>query len=391
MLAEPGGVRFKVALSLWLGLSCCVYFFQACDGKQTGGSFFSESQPKSQADKKLESSEDAAGETTELHRHTQSFTVQASETQVARPVHMLWVVDTSGSMRDEVQAVSEGLASFASGLGGSGESSIKVSILGNLERFSPGISEKLQKAGIHTVLTGVSSYDQLSVIASYLSPDQYREYGLVQDPAECEADAPSQVPPASVLSDHPDEKFFKDPKAFKVIVVVSDEGECSCNVPLGVAERERLGTGGKVRPELASKCLIRLMSDLGYDSSTLRFYGFLNLDFPASPTSLGGFRVNRAYKHLASDWGGKLWHVSNIPPEKWQDVLAEAQSTILSEVLQNVFTLEAPVAEIQEVKVEGVVLAESAYYADAGKLHINASEVKKGSEVEVVYLSKQKP
>ena len=380
MLAKRGGVRFKVALSLWLGLSCCVYFFQACDGKQTGGSFFSESQPKSQADNKPDKSEDAAGET--LHRHTQSFTVQASETQASRPVHMLWVVDTSGSMSDEVQAVSKGLASFASGLGGAKESSVKVSILGHL---LPGTSKELQKAGIHIVPTTVKSYDQLPVAASYLSPDQHSKYGLVAN--QCSGDRSSQIPPTLRLSDHPDEKFFKDPKALKVIVVVSDEGECACKLPPGPG-RPSLS----LREELASKCLIRFMSDLGYDSATLRFYGFLNLDFPASSEhATGGASINRAYKHLVSEWGGKLWHVSNIPPEKWQDVLAEAQSTLLSEVLQNVFTLEAPVEEIKEVKVEGVVLEESAYYADAGKLYITASEIKKGSEVEVIYLSKQKP
>ena len=318
--------------------------------------------PNTHEEKKNQSS-DHATLSEDLIKRTESFSVaSASSKEVSRPVHMLWAVDSSGSMSDEVAAVQKGLSAFVSGLKSAPASHVEVTLIG------AGISVQPQP-GIHIVGSPVLSYDQLPVLASYLSPD-YERYGLTAN--RCSGDGASQVPPSSSLSSHPSSSFFKDKAALKVIVVVSDEGECDC---------------GANKDVLASECFLKFMAQQVDDPSRLRFYGFLNGDLRGARIGNGDdhLKNNSAYDHLISEWGGEKWHISNIPPEQWSNVLKEAQESLTQEVMQRVFSLKFPVSKVIKVVLGGKELSKGDYYVAGGKLHITSSRVKKGDVVEVVY------
>lgn len=125
------------------------------------------------------------------------------------------------------------------------------------------------------------------------------------------------------------------------------------------------------------------MTDQGYESSRLRFYGFLNVDIRNDV----GVPSNASYAHLISEWGGQKWHISNLPPEQWSNVLKETQESLTQEVLQRVFSLKFPVSKVLKVAAGGKELSKGDYYAAGGKLHITSSRVKKGDVIEVAYES----
>ena len=320
-------------------------------------------------EKKNRSSDDTTPPTPskDFTKRTESFSVaSAGSKEVGRPVHMLWAVDSSVSMREELAAVQKGLNAFVSGLKSASASHVEVTLIGQ------GISVQPQPS-IHIVDSKVRSYDQLPVLASYLSPD-YARYGLTA--SRCHGDSASLIPPKSTLSSHPSPSFFKDKAALKVIVVVSDEGECNCGVN---------------RDVLASECFLKFISEQVDDLSRLRFYGFLNVGLiglpPARGESFYPSRGNSAYDHLISALGGQKWHISNVPPEQWSNVLKETQESLTQEVLQRVFSLKFPVSKVLKVVLGGKELSKGDYYAAGGKLHITSSRVKKGDVVEVVYES----
>ena len=314
-------------------------------------------------------------ERAELQRYTESFTVQLlEETRVVeRPVDMLWVIDGSASMVPKVTAVAQGLEAFAKAMNkDTVTSKLKVTVIGPLEQS---MVQKLKSAGVHIVQSSVHSYDQLPVAASYLSSD-YTQYHLRA--ADC-GDTASAVPPTSLLAAHPQSTFFRNQAALKIIVVVSDGGECPC---------WQESSSGVITHEPVHVCFSRFMEGLGYDDGSLRFYGFVDLDLPSTTTgpvvNIQG--TNKDYHNLVSEWGGKLWNISGSAAKKWGKVLAEAQKELVRDLLKKVFTLEQEAKVVVSVKVGDKTLEKADFHAAGGKLHITTSEVSAGDKVEVVYL-----
>lgn len=291
--------------------------------------------------------------------------------KVARHVHMLWVIDNSGTMAEEVKAVREGITSFVEGLKESSneveltmitstskelkqplnlwEKAKKLVGRGSQSQYIP--DYVLRAAGAHPVVYHVESQHQLHLFAQYLSPSHFEDYGF-----EFEGDR--RLP--SSLDQHPSQDFFRSAEALKVFVVVTDEGEKSA--------------GGKS----ASDSFLSLLSDLYKSLSSFRFFGFLNLSVDNTP-----------YDHLVAELGGDKWDIQQLTPKQWQELLKKAQDHMIQEVLQRVFSLKHPAENIYEVKVNGALLSKKDWYGAHQELHVKASQIKEGDEVEVFYRKKE--
>ena len=281
---------------------------------------------------------------------TESFVAKRSTSEeAARPVHMLWVIDNSESMSDDITAVNAGITSFAAGLRQhSGQ--VEVTMITKVGTGKVAISaDILQGAGIHPVSLLVHSHYKIHNLAQYLKPSSFASYGFLK------ADDLKEN-----LSHHPSSDFFLKPEALKVFVVVTDD-------------KEQSASGRN-----ASESFISMLSDSYGNLSSFRFFAFLD--------DVDHVRY-ASYSHLIQEMGGEKWDISRLSPAGWQGVLKIAQEKLISEFMQRVFTLKFTVKEVIEVKINGKTLDKSLYYVSQKKLHIKESYFKEKDKIDVVYLS----
>ena len=288
----------------------------------------------------------------------EQFTVNLSllETSV-RPVHMLWIVDNSTSMRDEISAIRRGIGAFAEGLQSYGDQ-MQVTVITKASEGSQGVPASLLEAsGIHSINVFVPSRTKLHNLATYLNPvasSNFRFQALVG------------YPMPSHLSDHPSSDFFRNSDALKAFVVVTDDSD------LGT----RIGNGNDNRRP-AGKDFHAMLTHLYQDLSLFRFFLFFgdqqhDVSFPH-------------YRYLIKALGGKEWSVDGLSPEQWQQIFAETQQSLISEVLQRVFHLKHPKRQVLSVRVGENLLPRQAFSVDQGKLHVTAKHLKEGDVIEVTY------
>lgn len=299
----------------------------------------------------VQSASDDVSAHTEGMMHTESFEARLSSTEeAARPIHMLWVVDNSGSMSEEIAAVRAGISSFVSGL--ASHTGVEVTMITQVSdsgRYAIPAAV-LSGADVHVVNYVVPSQHKLHHIAEYLSAPLALKYGFLKVKAL----------PAH-LSDHPSADFIRAPEALKVFVVVTDDVE------------QKTGHG-----QLASMSLLTMLNDLyAGDLSSFRFYGFL---------SGGEGGHYKDYLLLLNELGGERFDIMNLPPSGWQDVLKKAQDKLIAEVVQRSFKLKKPAKKVLEVKIGGRSLSEKEFSVAHSKLLIKASSVKEGDKIEVVYV-----
>ena len=298
----------------------------------------------------------------------ESFTVKLIDGEEStRPVHMLWALDNSPSMQEEIAGVRAGIKAFAEGLrkhstvkatvitktGTSTKLMTKVMYKGNIYAIE---AAALQAAGIHVIDFEVASTNQLNILTAYLFRADKLKNNPFSGPQYFHFRERIQSPNFSL---HPDDDFLRDSQALKAFVVVTDDGD-----------------------DGSSHSFISLLQDIYGNLSLFRFFGFLDLKSPRLNDPNG---YNKSYHHLLHELGGGKWHIVDISPNEWKQVLDQVQSKIVSEVLQKVFTLKHPVAEILEVKVGETVLESSSYQLKGVKLHITASHLKEGDQLKVTY------
>lgn len=288
----------------------------------------------------------------------QRFTVNLSllETSV-RPVHMLWIVDNSDSMRDEIGAIRRGIGAFAEGLQSYGDQ-MQVTMITKASNDPLSVpASLLEAAGIYSINVMVPSRKKLHNLATYLNPvasSSFRFQALIGHPMP------------SHLADHPSSDFFRNSEALKAFVVVTDDSD------LGTP----IGNGNDRRP--AGKDFHAMLTHLYQDLSLFRFFLFFgeqqrrDVSFPH-------------YRYLMSTLGGKEWSVHGLSPEQWQQIFSETEQMLISEVLQRVFHLQHPKKQVLSVSVGGNPLAQKAYAVNQGKLHVTAKYLEEGDIIEVTY------
>ena len=132
-----------------------------------------------------------------------------------RPVHMLWAMDNSGSMGDDMAAVRAGIKDFTSALSlKKEEGSIQVTMITSVGNSGTHISAAiLASAGVHVVpLSRHAREDLINVLIMYVTG-----YQNVKD------EIAPQLSKFNLLSDHPSSDFLRSPEALKVFVIVTDE------------------------------------------------------------------------------------------------------------------------------------------------------------------------
>lgn len=264
------------------------------------------------------------------------------------PVHMLWIVDNSPSMEDDVAAVKKGIASFVEGLQASTVHVEMTMITSTQDGSSKIPADLLEDAGVHVIPAFVGSQDQTHMLAEYLDPALAESLGF--SGAETGFEVPFN------LSHHPSADFFRNPDALKVFVVVTD------NIEKSVGTR------------VAGDVFVELLESLYDDLSSFRWFSFIDLS-----------RKNPSYERLTERLGGKTWNIVGSSPEKWQEALHAAQRRVLSATRGKAFTLKRPAQEIHEVRLGGVVLTSEDYDIQNGAIRIIGRELQEGDVLEVIY------
>lgn len=285
----------------------------------------------------------------------QYITVTSDSHQSVRPVHMLWIVDNSGSMSDEIEGVRSGIAAFVEGLR-SYSDQVQVTMITQTssQTGSNGLSipaDIFQQSHIHSVNFFVDSIHKLHALADYIDRSAALKHKFTNPRSFSEH-----------LSDHPSSDFFRDSEALKVFVVVTDD-------------KERPTDNEKVP---AHKAFHSFLMDLTSDLSLFRFYLF------AGQQSSLGF-IDTEYLELIKILGGRKWQVNGLSPEQWSQILVETKQQIISEVMQRSFDLDHPNKKVKRVSVNGEILTSSDFYVKDDQLHVNEENLKVDDEIEVTY------
>ena len=305
--------------------------------------------------------------------HTEIFTVNATKTneEVKLPLHILWVVDNSGTMKEEIKGVAKGIAQFSENLKNHTHN-LEVSIISQItDKKTTGFQgfvnnmtklvrpsknrhflprSVFENTSIHSIPFEVGSKNQIHLLADYLSPKAKEDYGFIH----------SNIREKGFdLEKHDNQSFFRDPLAIKVFVVVTDEPED----PVG--------------SELAGTVFVKLLEDqYGKEElSFFRFYGFLNKSDP---------NVNQSYAGLAKTLDGKNFDIKHAG-DNWAEFFNQISKSLKLITIQRTFKLSKPVGRVVSVTVEGKALAKKNFRASNGKLLISPFVLTEGNKVKVVY------
>lgn len=286
-------------------------------------------------------------------RHTESFTVRSpapTGTSVEyRDVHMLWVVDNSPSMADDIEAVKAGISSFVAEL--KSRTGVEVAMItsvgSNTKTQIP--SAVLSRAGIHAVDIDVPSTKKLDLVANYL-----------------------QLSSKDAHPRHPSGVFFRaSSDALKVFVMVTDEEE-----------------NNLLTRYSSDSFLERLRKKYG-DLYDFRFIGFLS-----SRDEKGRYKSYIQYSMLIRRLGGESYDIKEASPEQWKSIMGTARSRLLSmsttprgQSPYTSVTLQHNVIRIINVKLGGRDLSRFEYFLRGNKLTIKMAYLKGGETVEVEYES----
>ena len=343
-----------------------------------------------------------------LEKHSQSFTVSASSDSKKniREVHMIWIIDNSKSMSEEVADVERGIQHFTDNLK-KASSHLKVTMISRAKEntdemgtFQGVSSTILESAGIHHVRHTVRSYDLLTTLASYLKPDTFKDYKFIVEQTK-------PIPSDTALPAHPSSDFFRKENALKVFLLVSDEPEIPClkkDLGLPTTSREnyrdyrdrvKASTSEEIQP--ASGCFLDLLKDSSQNLSSYRFFAFIDRNYSSKLTKqrdidwINDWKMsNEGYENLAKALGGQTQQISDITEEKWNVIFNEVASEIVSAVVQTKFTLKNSAHKVTKVLINDEVLDPKHYSFSGTNLLISSSQIKQSDKIEVSYLSVKK-
>ena len=334
------------------------------------------------------SSGDALGDGTSqttYYDYSESFVADSLEVKaLGKPVHMLWAVDAIGSYSDFVRSRYE---HSRPGYDASGKD--MADEIAAINTHLPLLIKSLKEVSVvqTTLMSDASRYSGPVVDRGFMeiigvdkknfgvlrSPGLYLQKYIKYTTTDCRVD------PTHTLRCHPSEDFFRDPKALKVIISVSDRG---------------IGVGG-------GEYFLGLLKEFSADISSFRFFALIDLrDSYLNKLCYirdDGRQCNHSYTYLVEKLGGDKYHTNNISASEWTKVFAQLKSKIVEEIggdsgekkQKATFTLKRPASKILELKVEGQSLAKTSFQVTGNTLYIDAEHVSEGQNIVVKYQSTQ--
>ena len=386
--------------------------------------------PQLQKNQSNQNYDDISGEG-ENHENQQKFIVTSDITtntiSITSSVHMLWVIDNSGSGGQMIIDVVAKVTDFIDTLKNTNREVLITAltctdvetygcfhmpnIVHTVASSRPNVSCGTQVPSSPCALYSLpnaqpyhytseyffkknkrayGSWFQLYSLAAYLIPsitsntlnraqitqnilDGYNFFIPYDDNVPSRFNLPTYMPknsherlynqPLRYISDHPNSKFFRDPDALKVFVIITDDGEWG---------------GIKV-----ANSFIDFLKDNYGDLSKFRAFGFTNTD-----AHVGSVLSNPAkpYLHVINKLGGRNLLMPDVQsssaPVKFFDELTET-ITEASETVSSSFALKHPDRTIIKVLVNGTKLSSDQYQVIDGKLVISSTLQK--NDIVIVY------
>jgi hypothetical protein len=277
-------------------------------------------------------------------------------------IDIVWTIDNSGSMDNEIAQVDKNFAAFADKI--SSVADLKIALItctnsGGLCLSSSTVSKLGSKATVVNV--GVGSSNALAITMSTMCPisesDTTFSFGGGKRPTVCGVEAGE---PGSFSWESFDlnksggklQNFFR-PYSRKVFVVVTDDSA------KGITDKHW------------DTYVSKKFATTGYT-----YYGFIGIDNSCSVTNRGV-----PYENLAKKTGGKTY---NICESDWKKYFGPMSESLAKEAVRT-FTVEQPrPVKITKVYLNGSLLSSSQYTVSGNSVTIAASvTLKDGDKVKI--------
>ena len=342
----------------------------------------------------------------DLHQHAESFTVQDPSRsdkvkKTTRALHILWAIDSSHSMAEEIAHVEAGIKSFTKDLRKFSKIDVTMIAKAKTDQDTGPHSLKgvdtniLSEANIHHIPHVIHSYDFLTVLASYLKPTKFQDYHFFKKISQ---PASETFTSQNALLTHPQKNFFQKRKPLKVFIVVTDEPEVPCSIAKPdltlESHRNLLWNADESDVQPSSVCFLNFLKHHGFRLSTYRFFAFIDNQYAKRESNAGSINdlnklkmSNKSYHHLARELGGEVEQVKGMSRENWKSILRKLKTKLISTVNQVEFTLKFPIYQTVELKVNGEILEQNYFFVAEDKLYISSDKIKENDALEITYLS----
>lgn len=307
---------FPIAMGFILATSCSDTDFASSGGKPAAKKI----QGSDQEAKKIDPVDNAGGEQADL---TESFLSEGKSS--ASQADIMWVLDTSGSMRGEMDLVSQNLSNFFNKIDAASDA--KVGIIYGQSSMPLTISQELQSK-ITIVDQKVGSSNALQIFDQFIGTPQ----GM---------------------------NFYR-PDAVKILVTVTDDNS-------------RLDH---------SNFLASIGSVIGTDK--FRGYAFAGkVDSAENNMGCRIARVGTEYQELADETGAQVFDIC-LPD--WSKSFDQLTSSIIKELTSS-FELKQQIKDVLSVTLDGVPLAEENYSYSGATINIKSGVItENGQSIEVTYI-----
>ncbi|MCY4443447.1 MAG: hypothetical protein OXC44_01420 [Proteobacteria bacterium] len=377
---------------------------------------------KQDSESKSRGGDDSQGELNpySTRSSTETFDVTTESTSKKLPIKMLWLIDNSGSMKDDVLKVQKGIKGFVYALKENHGLDITVTIVScydkepSREYFC--LSSKdlntshssIKKVDLHITsndglinaalllskktLLAKAGLTKYSITSKNLQTSFLRKFITHEASENIAIDALKEVMDGGTFGDHSIKILNSDPT---LISSQSDYfGNNQVNVIVSVTDENAT---------LRADSFIKFLRINYGTAAFFRYFGFID----PSVTEHGIFHFisndgierlkNRKiiktnskpkypiYENLAKKLGGKIFNIKqeNAPYNKFFTDLSE-EVKINNSI--NVFTLKEECIDVEQVQLDGSDLDTSLFFCSGNKINVNEKALENGRKITVKYL-----
>ncbi|MCY4443448.1 MAG: hypothetical protein OXC44_01425 [Proteobacteria bacterium] len=388
-----------------------ILFFLLLSCENTNHSDFSTTSASSTYDSSDQISQNSTRSSSE------TFDVTTESTSKKLPIKMLWLIDNSGSMKDDVPRVQKGIKGFVDALEENHGLDITVTIVSCLvvSKSTCINPSTVSHPSIILVNAQIGSFDGLITATLLLSKKTLLAKARLTKDSITSANLQTSFL-SKFITDEASENIAIDAlkevlngrfgdKSIKILnsnpTLISSQsdyfGNNQVNVIVSVTDENAT---------LRADSFIKFLK-INYGTvSFFRYFGFIDPDvtkhgvFNNSLSDekegkeyLNSLGINNdaqkpeypIYKNLAKKLGGKIFNIKqeNAPYDKFfTDLLKEVK--INTSI--NVFTLKKECIDVEQVQLDGSDLDTSLFFCSGDKINVNEKALENGNKITVKYI-----
>ena len=298
-------------------------------------------------------------------------TLELTALSTSSPIDMVWVVDNSGSMKEEVAQVRANIQKFAKSV--SERADLRLSLISDQDpRFGLTLDEMSLPKDFLQVKTYVGSINSMSILASALCDKE----GTV-----LEGTVVKKICAKDVVSTRENEGIYPNSRISMAEGLAQGDHQASV-VSGSLKDRMRAGATRVfvfVTDDTTKGAVVgnNFMSVTGSDPATTHVYAFAGIKkTPGCDIA----KVGETYLELARATGGEVF---DICASDWSANFTQLTEKVIK-LTQNSFDIPGSIKVIKDVKIKGQVLNSKQYVFAGGKLIILDKTVLSENEIVVI-------